>query len=224
MVKYSCKVKKLGIGKVFFSAILLVMLYCQPIGAQSYTASFKKIESFLKAKQFEQAYAFANSEISSHSKPLKSNKLDAAIKQIALFSRHYRYKDEESLLFSLRKYLVEESELKEFYLLIAVNQFRQNKYSPCLIYLDSLTFQTNYQNNAETQNKVLGYKTTIYSDLGLFIVSNELGIKALDLFKQREDSLGYFNLTQTLAYNDVQLGNYEQALRLFNESVANIDG
>ena len=220
MVKYSCKFKKLGIGKVFFSAILLVMLYCQPIGAQSYTASFKKIESFLKAKQFEQAYAFANSEISSHSKPLKSNKLDAAIKQIALFSRYYRYKDEESLLFSLRKYLVEESELKEFYLLIAVNQFRQNKYSPCLIYLDSLTFQNNYQNNAETQNKVLGYKTTIYSDLGLFIVSNELGIKALDLFKQREDSLGYFNLTQTLAYNDVQLGNYEQALRLFNESVA----
>jgi len=215
MVKSKFRVIKLRVATVYLSIIFLLSIGCHYLEAQSQTIAYSKIESFLKAKKFEKALIYAKKEIADF-----SIKGIIPFQEINLFRRYYRLKDEEELLINLRTFLSADDQKKEFYLRIAVNQLSQLKYSQSLLYLDSLTTQESYKNDSETQSKVLSYKTIIYSDLGLFIVSNEWGIKALDLLIQRKDSMGYYDLTQTIAYNDVQLRNFDKALRYFNQSAA----
>jgi len=96
----------------------------------------------------------------------------------------------------------------------------QLKYVECINYLDSISNLFSFKNDIHTQTKVIGFKSTIYSNLGLFTLSNELGFIALEHFNQNKDSVHYYNLTQTIAYNSVQLGDYEKALHFYNQSSA----
>ena len=122
MVKCKFRVKKLRAATVYLSVIFLLSIGSQYLGAQSHTKSYSKIESLLKAKQFEQAFIYAKKEIADFPK-----KGVITFEEINLFRRYYRLKDEEALLFNLRTYLADEDQNKEFYLRIAVNQLSQLK-------------------------------------------------------------------------------------------------